>query len=324
MCAVAVAIAAIVAIAACAHAPPCNGVSCAPACPRESAVDATGRCACAEGEALLLGACVPMAVGDAFCGPAGHVDAHGTGCAFRTCGAAESLDVASGACVSRGALPHGGSTACTDGVSIVEDGAAMCVEPAAACPRGTEPGAGGACLGPPVCPPGSIAEGHACRPVVTTGTGVTGRRVDVGAWAALALGVDGGVGSRALCQPLALRPGVFPPLPVTGPVAAPEPSNADGGVAGDSAHRTAAIGGAAGDGRSGLRIAVALFVPDQDVSRVHAEVTARDAAGHPVSPAGEAVVSATVGTMVELLRGLGGEASTAAVALEVRCGARIE
>ena len=59
----------------------------------------------------------------------------------------------------------------------------------AACPRGARPGAGGArCIAPPVCPPGALPEGDGCRPVVTSG-GRTGSRVDLGAWATLALGI---------------------------------------------------------------------------------------------------------------------------------------
>jgi hypothetical protein len=336
MCALVVAIAASAASASgCAHARPCNGVSCAAACPRDSAVDAAGRCACIEGDVLVLGACVPLAEGEAFCGPAGHVDARGTGCVFRGCGPSESLDVASGACVPRGVLGHGGPMACPGAVTIVEGGVAACISAEAACPRGTELGPDGrACLGAFVCPPGSLLDGHACRPIVTTGGRLNGGRVDVGAWAALALGIDGGLGARVLCQPLAQRVSLFPPMPAAPPATPIEPSPGDAGAVGAAADQAAAIEGpgatlpkpkrAADDAPALVRVAVKLFVPDQDVSRVHADVQVRDGAGHALSPAAEAFVTGTVGTLVELLRGLGGESSTAAVELEVRCGPRLE
>jgi hypothetical protein len=68
-----------------------------------------------------------------------------------------------------------------------------------------------------------------------------------------------------------------------------------------------------------VRVAVALMVPDEDVSRVHAEVVARDGAGRELPPANQALVSETVSSLVELLRGLGGESSAASAELEVRC-----
>jgi hypothetical protein len=337
MCAFVVAIAASTAsTSGCAHARPCNGVSCAAACPRDSAIDAAGRCACTEGDVLVLGACVPLAEGEAFCGPAGHVDARGTGCVLRGCGPSESLDVASGACVPRGALGHGGPMACPGAFPVVEGGAATCVSAEAACPRGTELGPDGrACLGAPICPPGSLLDGRACRPIVTTGGRLTGGRVDVGAWAALALGIDGGLGSRVLCQPIAQRVGLFPQMPPAPPATATEPLPGDAGPAdADATDRAPALekgsatgpkaGRMANDAPALVRVAVQLFLPDQDVSRVHADVQARDGAGHALSPAAEDFVTGTVGTLVELLRGLGGESSTAAVELEVRCGPRLE
>ena len=64
---------------------------------------------------------------------------------------------------------------------------------------------------------------------------------------------------------------------------------------------------------------VAIRFPDQDVSRLHAEVRARDGSGRPLTAAAEALVSTSVGTALEALRGLGGEASAASVELEVSC-----
>ena len=279
----------------CAHARPCDGVSCTPACPRDSARNGAGRCACAEGDVALLGACVPPSVADAFCGPAAVLDSRGDGsgggCVFRSCGADDALDLASGACVARGPLPRAGSVACSDTMlPVVQNGRAVCVSGEATCPRGTTRPAGATmCARPLGCPPGTLPDAGSCRPIVTSGgrSGYpSGARVDVGAWAALALGVDGGPGSPALCQPLEQRPDVL-----ASPIA----------------------------GARTVHIAVSLVLPDEDVSRLHAELRARDANGRDVAPAVQAVVSSAVSTLLELLRSLGGEASTAAVELEVTC-----
>ena len=265
----------------------------------------------------LLGACVPPPVADAFCGPAARIESAGpaSGCVFRSCGEGQWLDVGSGACVPRASLPHGGSIECREpAVAVVETGGVACVGPDAACPRGTTPGGTEGngrrvrtCARPPPCPPGSLAEGSACRPVVTLG-GLAGNRVDVGAWAALALGVHGGPGSPALCQPLAQHPSAF------------------GLGSGDREASASADAGAAAAAASQIvRVAVAIMVPDQDVSRLHAEVRATAAGGaggagdHPLSAVADALVSGAVGTALEALRGLGGEASAASVELEVSC-----
>ncbi len=323
---------------------PYDSASCAAACPRDSAADATGRCACAEGDVPLLGACVPRPVGEAFCGPAARLEGEGasSGCAFRSCGAGQSLDVVSGACVSRASLLHGGSIACPPpAVPVVEEGAAACITPEAACPRGARPGGKGhdagarTCDRPAPCPAGTLPDEGRCRPVVTTG-GPMGKRVDVGAWTALVLGIHGGQGSAALCQPLAQQPAVFERLLEggleRGPSAAPR--TAEGGVeqvgpalegrGGDAGIEGGGAGGAgdrvSGDGATPtVRVAVAIRFPDQDVSRLHAEVRARDGSGRPLTAAAEALVSTSVGTALEALRGLGGEASAASVELEVSC-----
>jgi hypothetical protein len=111
-------------------------------------------------------------------------------------------------------------------------------------------------------------------------------RIDLGAWVALALGVDGGPGTAALCAPLAQRPAAF---------------------------------GLEYGGSLTLNIRVALDVPDQDLSRVHAAVFA-DAAGRPLPLAGTTVLLGAVDSLVEALRSLGGVASTGAVELAVHCG----
>ena len=252
---------------------------------------------------------MPPPVGEAFCGPAEHIESGGAsgGCAFRACGPGQSLDVVSGACAPRGSLVNPTIQCREPAVAIVEAGRPACVAAEAACPRGTtlsdaHPSHARTCDRPPACPPGSLPDGRTCRPVVTSG-GRAGSRVDVGAWAALALGIHGGPGSSALCQPLAQRPGLFGVAPGAG-----EASEAKG----------RADGGAIEPARDAIKVAVAILLPDQDVSRVHAKVRATQG-GHPLSAVAEAFVWGAVGTALEALRGLGGEASAASVELEVTC-----
>jgi hypothetical protein len=143
----------------------------------------------------------------------------------------------------------------------------------------------------------------------------------VGAWAALALGVDGGSGSPWLCRPLAQRPSLF-----AGDLRGDlrdvriATNGLDAGH-GDGDPSTSA-GASADDEKSAsltVRISVSATFPDEDLSRLHVDVRALDAAGHSLAPAAEGVVTGAVGTLFELLRGLGGEASAAAVGLEVTC-----
>jgi len=110
-------------------------------------------------------------------------------------------------------------------------------------------------------------------------------RVDVGMWEALAIGVDGSPATADLCLPLAQRPAAF------------------------GLER----------GAQTLNIRIALSAPDQDVTRVHADVVGSDAAGHPLSPLAQALAANAVDTLVEALRSLGGVASTGATEIRVRC-----
>ena len=72
---------------------------------------------------------------------------------------------------------------------------------------------------------------------------------------------------------------------------------------------------------------IAVAVPDQDLTRIFVRVSGEMRAGpssargdgRPLSVDGQALAFASVSTLVEVLRGLGGEASTANVELEVRC-----
>jgi hypothetical protein len=227
---------------------------------------------------------VPPAVGDAFCGPAARMGA--TGCAFRLCQRDEVIDVATGSCLARSLLGHEGTSPCGEGLApLVESGRIACVPPDATCPRGTRREEAD-CARAPLCPPGTLPDGSGCRPVVTAGASSGTSGVDVGAWVALVLGIDGGPGTSALCAPLLQRPATF---------------GLEDGVS------------------ATLNIRVALEVPNQDISRVHAAASA-DVAGRALPPPGMTVLVSAVDSLVEALRSLGGMASTAAVEVGVHCG----
>ncbi len=276
---------------ACGARAACDGVACAAACPRDAARDPTGRCACAPGHVLVLGACVPPAVGDAYCGRAAKAGVDG--CVFRACAEREVLDAATGACLPKTTIEAASAIACADGGAlVVADGHAACVAAEAACPRGTRR-AGAVCPRPPKCPPGALASEGRCEPVVTIGVRSDVPRVDLGSWTAVVLGADGGPGKPDLCRPLAMRPDAFGLSPGT-------------------------------TGTVTLRIAIA--APDQDMTRLHAHTQAQLTtpestlpAPAPAASAAIAIVEEAVATLIEPLRGLGGEASTAIVVVEVTC-----
>jgi hypothetical protein len=177
---------------------------------------------------------------------------------------------------------------------MVAQGRSACVAADAACPRGTRR-AGAVCARPPRCPPGTLGTlavvgGDACQPVVTVGVSDDLPRVDLGAWAVLVFGADGGRGSADLCRPLSLRPETF------------------GVPRGESAR---------------VSVRIAIVAPDEDLTRVHARIRGMlwtQASSRPLSAEAEAIVVDSVLTLMEPLRGLGGEASTAVVELEVSCG----
>jgi hypothetical protein len=253
-----------------------------PACPRDAAQDGSGRCACSDGTVAAFGACVAPKTGDAFCGPGGRSGAEG--CTFRACGPRESVDVATGACVALASLSEVGEPCPAPAIEIIEGGHRACAPPEAGCPRGTRR-SGSACVGVPRCPPGSLPEGSTCRALVVEDALSARRRVDVGAWVAIALGVDGGPGSPELCAPLALHPGAF-----------------------DAARSSVP-----------LRVRVDLTVPDQDLSRLHANIDARDATGHHLPPPAQSAARAAVNTLLEMLRALGGESTAAALSVDIAC-----
>lgn len=109
---------------------------------------------------------------------------------------------------------------------------------------------------------------------------------------AVVLGVDGGRGSREVCQPLQ--------------------------------QRAMALGFESGEALE-VGLSISLTVPDQDISRLHAEVRidvhpAGAPGGARPPPAGlEELASGDVSTLLEALRGLGGESSAAAIDLHVSC-----
>ncbi|HXN30744.1 MAG TPA: hypothetical protein VN894_02740, partial [Polyangiaceae bacterium] len=114
-------------------------------------------------------------------------------------------------------------------------------------------------------------------------------RIDMGAWTALVLGADGAPGRPDLCRPLSLRPGAF---------------------------------GLSQGATGTVAVHIAIVAPDQDMTRLHAHTQAKlstSESSFPVSAAAEAVVDGAVTTLIEPLRGLGGEASSAMVEVEVRC-----
>jgi hypothetical protein len=201
------------------------------------------------------------------------------------CASTDAVDVDAG-CVPLGGLLHGGPRSCGDGAALaIEDRHSVCIPVDAACPRGTH-AEGAACVHAPACPPGTLAIAGSCRPVVLRGEGGT-RLVDLGAWAAVVLGVDGGPGSAELCRPLQARPLTWE----LGP-----------------------------NDRLAVRLRIALSAPDDDVTRVSAEVRATSpGAAHPLPPGGATLAEVAIAGLLEPLRGLGGETTAARVDVEVRC-----
>ncbi len=213
------------------------------------------------------------------------------GCAARVCAPDEALDIASGACAPRAGV-RGAPASCPDAAVVVDRrGAAACLRSADTCPHGTRR-EGERCARPPACPPGTLPESAGCRAFVSAGAGPsTAPRVDVGAWAAIALGIDGGPGSDDLCRDVARRADAFDLEP--------------------------------GETRSTL-IHIALTIPDQDTTRASATVHLQIADGAngspgPAPPAAGEVVERAVASRVEPFRGLGGEASTAGFEVAVHC-----
>jgi hypothetical protein len=304
--------------AACREREVCLGSACSAACPRNSSPGADGRCVCEAADVLVLGACVPPTAADAYCGPAAKVRSSDGRCAFPVCRESEVVDVDTG-CSGVGALWRGGR-ACAAGLPIVEGGRFACVPGDAACPPGTHavspsPSVSATGQRPPgadrpkpagptegrertqtptsceyalACPAGSLPAEGGCRPIVSRGAR-SATVVDVGAWAALVLGFDGGRGSSDLCRRLQAHPSALDLSP------------------GES---------------STVAIRVVLSFPGQDISAAYSTTTIRangaDGAGG-LPPAAADLAARATGALVELLRGLGGQASSSRVEVEVRC-----
>lgn len=250
---------------------------------------------------MVLGACVPFALADAFCGAAAKPTGGG-GCARKTCGAHEALDVDHGLCLPEVAaarmLMHDAPrdedpkrhASCFYGALVSRAGQLACDVGPLACGGGERyaknaPDAGvdasadapmadvaGRCEATPTCVAGEIFDEHAarCERVVRRGV------VDVGTWARLAVGVDGGEGSNALCAPVR----------ATG-------------------------------GRGAFQIQI--DVPDNDVTRATLELTARP--GTPPQSADAAVraLERITGTF-HFLAGIGAtSANAASISLDVSC-----
>jgi hypothetical protein len=115
--------------------------------------------------------------------------------------------------------------------------------------------------------------------------------IDLGAWVALVLGVDGGPASSDLCRPLEARPRALG-LPPGGVLA--------------------------------LRLHIMLSVPDDDITRLSAEVSMQGlaATGATPTPAFAALVDRSVASLIEPLRGLGGETTAPRVDVNLLCQLR--
>jgi hypothetical protein len=305
---------------------------------------------CPDDRANVLGACVTLSVADAYC-QAGKPDrihlAHmnSTGCVFADCPNGRRLDLVTGKCDSAPGW-------CDDGeVTALARGSSVCVAIREACPRGTRgayegradgnseqhPGDWGArggprsaplvsvvCRQPPPCPLGTIRYDDACLPILVT-RGFSGNRpgVDLAAWSTAVFGPNGGDGSSDLCRPLAWTgPGRMPNDSSSRPD--PQPSN-NGGARGEPPSAPLVDGGARGGPRSAplvdqLRLRIALVAPNDDVASVQASVVVRTLPnGEPPRPNLVEAARASVGSLLEPLRALGGESSTAVVVSEVTC-----
>ncbi len=185
-----------------------------------------------------------------------------------------------------GSLLHGGPRTCAAGFSLVlEDRRSVCIPADAACPRGTRAD-GVACAHSPACPPGTLPAAGACRPIVLEGEAGS-RLVDLAAWAT--------VGARGRRRPRLGRPvppPAGPPSPGSSPPAAASP----------------------------VHVRVVLSAPGNDVTRVSADVRATTPGpGHAPPPGAITLAEQAVASLVEPLRGLGGETTATRVEVEVRC-----
>jgi hypothetical protein len=256
-------------------------------CPKTShADDRTKTCVCDDGSSLLVGACVPYALADGFCGHAAKPFAGG--CNRTKCKVGEALDLASGLCLpasrGRALLGHRDDQederrpTCLFGSLVHRNGLACAVGPLS-CARGERyvkahadagaPDLAGTCDATPACGAGEVFDDATSRCVRV----MRQNTVDVGTWSRVALGTDGAEGSNAFCAPIRAV----------------------------LAHS---------------RFQLQLTFPDNDITQVTAQVT-------PVPPSASASDAAerSVQQLIEALRFLGGTATAASVSLELVCTA---
>ena len=185
---------------------------------------------CGEGSTVIEGACVPYRLADAFCGPAAKARPGG-GCARMTCARGEALDLDHGICLPEAAVVrtmlHGAAAeegdkrepTCLTGTLTSRRGRLDCAAGARTCGRGERfvPGAAdagplaGSCGPLPPCGPDATFDEatrtrDGCARVAWRRGGE--RVVDVGTFARLLIGTDGGEGANAFCAPIrAAAPG---------------------------------------------------------------------------------------------------------------------
>lgn len=184
--------------------------------------------ACGEGSTVIEGACVPDGFADAFCGPAAKARPGG-GCARMTCARGEALDLDHGICLPEasvvptmlhGAPAEEGDTresTCLTGTLTSRRGRLDCAAGPRTCGRGERfvPGAAdagplaGSCGPLPPCGPDAIFDDATARCTRVAWRRGGERVVDVGTFARLLVGTDGGEGANAFCAPVrAAGPGV--------------------------------------------------------------------------------------------------------------------
>ena len=204
----------------------------APVCPA-GATARDGECNCGEGSTVVLWACVSHDLADAYCGADARVQPGGA-CAPKECEAGRALDVVSGLCLPASrtlaamspvaaAEPAPDQRArCSFGTLVARAGQATCLVGELSCGRGqvfereTDGGTpgpmGGRCRAAKPCGAGELFDEVSEQCVRIVRAGGTDHAVDVGAWARLALGIDGGEGTRSFCAPVraALGEGTAP------------------------------------------------------------------------------------------------------------------
>lgn len=182
-------------------------------------------------------------------------------CVFRACAADEALDL-DGSCDPLGSIVRTGPPCPAGAALVVAAHRTACVPAGDACPRGSRLLQGGAAKTSP------SGDGRAiCAPTAFPRLDAS-RPIDIGAWAGSVMGRSGGPGSPETCRALAQRPDLF--------------------------------GLAPGQSLS-VRLSLRIFVPDEDLSRVYAEVRTEPA----LPPSADALARAAVSSSLEALRGVG-------------------